>query len=150
NIIQLMIGRKIKKDYMEKVKKDLGKEIIKVEGITNNRSFKGVSFSIREGEILGLYGLIGAGRTEIAEAIFGIRKIDSGKVSFEGKEQQITTRDKAVQLGIRFVPENRKDQGLILGMSCKDNMTMVNLDKLNSLGFISPEKEKDIFNEYRE
>lgn len=150
NIVQLMIGRKIKKNYMEKLEKKIGKEIIKVQKITSNDSFKDISFSIKEGEILGLYGLVGAGRTEVAESIFGIRKIDSGKTLFEGQEQEITNSNKAVQLGIGFVPENRKEQGLILGMSCKDNMTMASLDNVSSMGFINSKKEKLIFNEYKE
>ncbi len=150
DIVELMIGRKINKKLTEGVHKDLGKEVIKVNNITSGDTFTNISFSISEGEILGLYGLIGAGRTEVAESIFGIRKINSGDIFFEGKEQKISNSNKAVKLGIGFVPENRKEQGLILEMSCKDNMTLASLNKVSRQGVINSKREKSTFNEYVE
>lgn len=150
DIVELMIGRKINKELTDKLYPSIGKEVIKVNNITSGDTFKNISFSISEGEILGLYGLIGAGRTEVAESIFGIRKINSGDIYFGGKEQKIPNSNKAVKLGIGFVPENRKEQGLVLEMSCKDNMTLASLDKVSQLGVINSNKEKSTFNEYEE
>lgn len=149
DIIQLMIGRVID-DYFHKNEAEKGAEVLKVENLTSEGLFEDISFSVRSGEVVGLYGLVGAGRSEVAESIFGARKFDSGKVYFDGKEVKIHTTSDAVELGMGFLPEDRKVQGLILGMSCKENISIAKLPRITRYGFIAQKEEKEIFDEYKQ
>ncbi|UOF90954.1 sugar ABC transporter ATP-binding protein [Fodinisporobacter ferrooxydans] len=149
-VTQLMIGRTLEEYYSEKSIHQFGKEILRVENLTVKRLFANISFSVRQGEVLGLYGLVGAGRSEVAETIFGIRKKDSGKIFIEEVERNIPDSNVAVNLGIALVPENRKLQGLVLGMGGKDNMTLAHLKSLKRFGFIQTKKELDIFADFKQ
>ena len=102
------------------------------------------------GEVVGFYGLVGAGRTEIMETIFGIRKADSGKVYIDGKETKIRTSVDAVKDKIGFVTENRKEQGLVLGQSCRENMALAKLPWISKSGFVDTKATYDIYNEYHD
>lgn len=147
-VVELMIGRTLD-DYFHKSQAKIGEEVIRLEGLSKKGLFHDISFSIHEGEVLGLYGLVGAGRSEVAETIFGVRKADEGKIFIKGKEVKINNSKDAVKLGIGFVPENRKEQGLVLGMSCRDNLTLANLPWMNKKGFIKKDEEDEIFEEYK-
>ncbi len=149
DIIQLMIGRVID-DYFHKNEAEKGAEVLKVENLSLEGMYEDISFSVRSGEVVGLYGLVGAGRSEVAESIFGARKFDSGKVYVDGKEVKIHTTSDAVQLGMGFLPEDRKVQGLILGMSCKENISIAKLPQITKYGFIAQKEEKEIFDEYKQ
>ncbi len=148
-VTQLMIGRALS-DYYEKGERRLGEEVLRVENLTCKGVYEDVSFTLRAGEVLGFYGLIGAGRSEIAETLFGMRKADSGTVYFKGKPVAIGNSGDAVQLGIALVPENRKEQGLVLAMSGRENMTLPQIDRLQSWGFMRRHAEQAIFHRYRE
>ncbi len=148
-ITELMIGRKIENKFTIK-KNSFGEEVIKLEDLSSKGSFENISFSIRKGEIVGLYGLVGAGRSEVAEALFGIRRPDNGKIYIEGAEKKIANSEKAVEFGIGYVPEDRKHQGLVLGMSCIDNMSLAKLDSLQSFGFVKRNEEMNIFDKYKD
>ena len=149
DVIQLMIGRVID-DYFHKNEAEKGKEVLRVEGLSRSGEFEDISFSVREGEVVGLYGLVGAGRSEVAESIFGARNLDSGRVLLEGAEVKINNTGDAVHLGMGFLPEDRKEQGLVLGMSCRDNMSIAKLPWINKLGFLSPSMEENIYKEYKD
>jgi len=107
-----------------------------------------VSLSLRRGEILGLAGLVGAGRTELARAIFGADKRSSGEIWIEGRPVQIQSPVDAIKHGIGLVPEDRKGQGLILKLAVRVNMTLAHLDKLNTLDFVNQGTERRIVDEY--
>jgi len=121
-IIKMMVGRKIE-NVFSRTETEAGGKVLSVNNLTGLR-FRNVSISIREGEIVGIAGLIGAGRTELAKAIYGKDRSESGEVLFYGKKinrRNYTTRN-AVDLGISFIPEDRKAEGLFSGMSIKTNM----------------------------
>jgi len=148
-VISLMIGRELK-DLFQTTEKNIGKEVLRVENLSRDNYVKDVSFNIRSGEVLGLYGLVGAGRSETAEAIFGIVQKDGGKIFLDEKEVAISNPKKAVTLGLGLVPEDRKVQGLILGMACDDNLTLPRLDNMHQFGFLKNSIQNDLFREYAE
>ena len=148
-VVRLMIGRSLD-GYFDRGERKPGPEIFRVEGLTVPGFVANASFSIREGEILGLYGLVGSGRSELAEAIFGIRAKASGKTYWMGREQPIRSARAAVDLGIGFVPEDRKKQGLVLEMSGCNNVSLASLRRLSLFGFAQARKEGRIFSEYRD
>lgn len=150
-LIQMMVGRDIQSS-LKKENIDTGKEILKVENLCfqnpDNKNYflvNEVSFSLHKGEILGIAGLMGAGRTEILEAIFGLfPKYVSGKVFIEGAEIHIKSVNDAISAGIALVPEDRKLQGLILEMDVAKNNSLASLDKVSRFGFISQKKEAEL------
>jgi ABC-type sugar transport system ATPase subunit len=148
-VVRLMIGRSLD-GYFDRAARKLGPEMLKVEGLTVPGFVANANFSIRQGEILGLYGLVGSGRSELAEAIFGIRAKTSGRISWMGQERSIRSARDAVELGIGFVPEDRKKQGLVLGMGGCDNISLALLRRLGAFGFTQKNKERRLFIDYRD
>lgn len=156
-LIQMMVGRDIQSS-LKKMQVEKGKEILKVENLCfqnpdNKKDYlvNDVSFSLHKGEILGIAGLMGAGRTEILEAIFGLfPKYVSGKICIEGSEIQIKSVNDAICAGIALVPEDRKLQGLILEMDVAKNNSLASLDKVSRFGFISQKKEAELCQKFTE
>jgi ribose transport system ATP-binding protein len=109
-----------------------------------------VSFSLHRGEILGLAGLVGAGRTELVRAIFGADRRRSGRILLNGREVNIQSPVDAIRLGIGLVPEDRKAQGLILGLAVRENMTLAHLDTLSRVEFVQLATERRLVTEYIE
>lgn len=148
-LIEMMVGRHIDKYMKHTGELNVGEVCLSVEKI-NNDKLKDVSFYVRKGEIVGFAGLVGAGRTETARAIFGIDKIKSGKVYINNKEVHIKNASDAIAHGIGYVPENRKEEGIIPMKSIKYNMTLSVLgDFIRKIG-INKKKENEIFEEYSE
>lgn len=148
-VVEKMIGRSLS-NYYHKSKALPGKELIRVENLSLKDRFSKIHFSVHHGEVVGLYGLVGAGRTEIAETIFGIRRKTSGTIFLDNKQVEITSSEDAVSLGIGLVPEDRKMQGLILGMSVKNNMCLAKLPWLaNRLGVVDRKAPMEIYDEYK-
>lgn len=141
-IVNLMVGRVIYETPKteSKVPQD-AKEILRVENLTVQGIVKDISFSLKEGEILGFAGLMGAGRTEIARAIFGADKFDSGKIFVNGKQVYIKSPVDAIKNGIGYLSEDRKRYGLALGLSVSDNMMMGNYNKFSHFLMV---QKKDI------
>lgn len=137
--VALMIGRDIGKVFPPKDRK-LGEEALRVENLTNDHA-QNANFSIRKGEIVGFAGLVGAGRSEIAESIFGCRKKTSGKIYINGKEIDIRKPKDAITNGISFVTEDRKKTGAIQVKSVGMNISFANLSAYCKFGFISKKKE---------
>jgi ribose transport system ATP-binding protein len=135
NIIRKMVGRQLTEQYV-KAGAPSAEEVLRVEGLTKRGICTDVSFTLRRGEILGFAGLVGAGRTEIMQLIYGYRKKDSGRVYVNGKEARISRTRDAVKSGIALIPEERKKHGLILGMSVLDNSAITILDLHTRSGFI--------------
>ncbi len=132
-IIKQMIGRELT-DIFPAKENQLGDTVLEVNRITKVDAFSDVSFCVRQGEILGLAGLMGAGRTDIAEALFGIDPIDSGDIRIHGTQVDLCSPRQAIALGMGLVCEDRKQKGLNLKGSVTDNLSLVNLRALSQLG----------------
>ncbi|MFN7003315.1 MAG: sugar ABC transporter ATP-binding protein [Roseinatronobacter sp.] len=148
-VTRLMIGRSLDLSRNE-APRSFGKTMLEVRNLTNPGLFRDVSFTVREGEVVGFYGLVGAGRTEIAETLFGLRTPESGEILVDGAAVAITSPQQAIALGISLVPENRKEQGLVLQMNCRDNMTLPQVQDLTAGPFVSQGAELEIFDHYRD
>ncbi|CAM5187795.1 Simple sugar transport system ATP-binding protein OS=Castellaniella defragrans OX=75697 GN=HNR28_002644 PE=4 SV=1 [Castellaniella defragrans] len=134
-LIGAMIGHEIGEQYPPRV--ELQKTpLLRVEGLTRRDLFKNVSFELQRGEILGFYGLIGAGRTEVMRAIAGADPIDAGTIRLGGKNLAPGSVATMIASGIVYLPEDRKDQGLALHMSVRENIVLSILDRLSSYGVI--------------
>lgn len=143
DIVQMMIGRTIGERFPKRDAK-IGKEVIRVEGLTSGKLFKNVNFSVRAGEVMGVSGLMGAGRTEIMQAIFGNIPIESGKIYIDGKEVVIKNPRQAIAAGIGFITEDRKTEGLLLEKSIAENIEIANLKKVSRRSVLSKVKQKEI------
>lgn len=142
-IVKMMIGREIGERYPSRDVK-IGKEVLKVKGLTRKGTFHDVSFSVRAGEVLGVSGLMGAGRTEIMQAIFGNLSYESGTIEIDGKEVKISNPRQAMEHGIGFITEDRKTEGLMLDKSIRENISLCNLGHISKSSVISKEAEKDM------
>lgn len=140
-LIQLMVGRTLDQQY-PKVKAERGEEVMRVEHLSRKGVLDDISFSAYAGEILGISGLVGSGRTELVKAIFGADPIDSGKIFIYGKEVQITSPQSAIAVGMGLLPEDRKYEGLVLKLSVKQNVSMASLGKLLKRGMLQLNIEK--------
>ena len=141
-MIAKMIGRSIENEYPERPH-CVGETVLEVRSL-NTRKLHDVSFDLKKGEILGLVGLVGAGRTEIVRAIFGADKVKGHKILIDGKAVKIRQPGEAKRHGIGLVPEDRKLQGLILPFTVESNISMASLDRIKKLGFIRKSLEKGI------
>jgi ribose transport system ATP-binding protein len=148
-VTQLMIGRSLDLSRNES-HHELGDVALEVRGLSCGNLFQDVSFEVRSGEVVGFYGLVGAGRTEIAETIFGLRNPSAGQILIDGQEVRISSPIDAIGYGISLVPEDRKAQGLVLGMNCRDNMTLPQVSDLTAGPFVSDGAEIAIFDQYRD
>lgn len=142
-IVKMMIGREIGERYPSRNVK-IGKEVLKVKELTRKGTFHDVNFSVRAGEVLGVSGLMGAGRTEIMQAIFGNLSYESGTIEIDGKEVKISNPRKAMEHGIGFITEDRKTEGLMLDKSIRENISLCNLRRISKSSVISREAEKNM------
>ena len=147
DIVKMMVGRSLDQMFPKR-DAEIGDEILKVEKLGSEGVFRDISFSLRKGEILGFFGLVGAGRTEVMRAIFGIDRITEGKLILNGKPYHPHSSGDAMDKQIAYVPEDRQSQGVILEMSIEKNITLPQIDKLATLGFLHSKKEKSISVEY--
>jgi ribose transport system ATP-binding protein len=141
DIIRLMVGRELKQ-MIPKRAAPIGEPALIAKGITRSRVLHGVSIHVNKGEVLGIAGLVGAGRTELARAIFGADRIDSGEIELFGKPVRVRSPQEAIRLGIGLVTEDRKAQGLVLGMAVRENITLANLPSVSTLAFIRAGRER--------
>jgi ribose transport system ATP-binding protein len=132
DLVAMMVGREIGDQYGQATDRFAGDEYFKVERYSYKNTFRNVSFSLKKGEILGFAGLVGAGRTELAQAIFGLRPKDSGTLYLDGKEIRITNPKHAIRHRIAYLTEDRKGLGLFLGMTIKDNIVAASLKAVTS------------------
>ncbi|MBN1624136.1 MAG: sugar ABC transporter ATP-binding protein [Clostridia bacterium] len=138
-LVTLMVGREIEEMY-PKEEYQIGETILKVRKL-NCSIARNISFDLRRGEILGLFGLIGSGRTETVEGIIGIREIESGQIILEGKEIQIKNPIEAKEYGIGYIPSDRKQDGLVLVNTVKNNLTITVIDEVSKAGIIQSKIE---------
>jgi len=137
-LVAAMVGRELQTEYSGKKARDTGAVRLSVRGLTRVGVLDGVSFDIHQGEILGLAGLIGAGRSEIARCIYGADRRDSGSVLVDGRAADASHPSEGLACGIFMVPESRKDQGLVLGSSISDNLMLATLRKHAKAGVVTP------------
>lgn len=139
-LIVAMVGRSITQLFPKR-EVALGEEVLRIEGLSRAGYFKDVSFSLRSGEILAMTGLVGAGRTEVCEAIYGITRPDSGKVILAGEELHAAHPAEALAKGIGYLPEDRLKQGLVLEWAIAANVTLPSLDRFSRLGWLDRRRE---------
>lgn len=148
-LVEMMVGRSLDNIY-PKEEAIIGEPVLKVEGLTSEGVFKDIDFIVRSGEILGVSGLVGAGRSEIFRAVFGIDPYSAGKMFIDGQEVNIKTPAEAIDNGLAFVSEDRKELGLVLCRSIKENVALPNLKGMSRLGFIKPKSEKESVESFRD
>ena len=146
-LIRLMVNRELTEQFPKK-KAEIGEEVLRAEGITRKGVLDDVSFSLYRGEVLGIAGLMGAGRTELARAIFGVDKLDSGKIYIRGEPKKVKSPRSAINLGMGFLTEDRKSQGLVLGLSVKENICLSSIQRFSKLGAMDVKAENEAANRY--
>ena len=145
-VISQMVGRSFNQLYPEKNNK-FGKQLFRIENFSAKGKFENISLTLYENEILGLAGLSGAGRTELMQAVFGYIKKDSGKIFIENKEVEILSPKDALNKGIAYSPEDRKEKGLFLNHSIKNNIVAASLKNCSNSFLMNNDKEIELSNE---
>lgn len=147
SIIHMMVGRELKDEFPKEIF-EAGEERVRVEGLSRSGVFEDVSFNVRQGEIVGLTGLVGAGRTEVARTIFGADQKTGGKVYLDGEAVFVRSPRDAIARGIGLLTEDRKGQGLVLGMTVRENTTLSNLAELAWGPFVNQTRERRVAQKY--
>ncbi|WP_425509512.1 sugar ABC transporter ATP-binding protein [Virgibacillus ihumii] len=142
-IVKMMVGRELGQRFPEKLNTP-GDAVLEIKDFQRKGLFSNVSFSVKKGEILGVAGLMGAGRSEIMETIFGYAKKTKGSVLLNGKKVSIKHPSDAIKAGIGFITEDRKAKGLIVDFSIRDNISLPNMNEVSRNGVISSKKEQDL------
>lgn len=146
-LVRLMVGRPLNELFVRS-KSEPGEVALEVKNLGRSGAFEGVDLQVRRGEIVGLSGLIGAGRTEVAQAIFGIEPADEGEIRIGGERVQIKSPQVAMERGLFYVPEERQSQGLILPFPIESNITLSILDRVTRLGFLSQSSEREVADKF--
>jgi ribose transport system ATP-binding protein len=149
-IVKMMVGRELKERFPKR-EVAIGPVRLKVDDLTDDGHITGIHFEVRAGEVMGVAGLIGSGRSRILNTLFGVNRRVSGEVLLDGKPLAIESPADAIAAGLGFVTEDRKSQGLVLGLSLRENITLVHLKKYSRAGIIDRESEhiavKDLMDE---
>ena len=146
-LIEMMVGRKLETEFPER-EVEIGVSCLEVEKLSRGQQVKEVSFCLRKGEVVGMTGLVGAGRTETAQLIFGVRRPDSGSIRLNGQPLKVRSPRQAIANGICLLSEDRKAEGLVLKHSPLVNFGLPNLSRFSRLGFVSGKKERSVFGRY--
>jgi ABC-type sugar transport system ATPase subunit len=147
-LVEMMIGRSLAEYFPGHLAGRPGAEMLRVEGLSSPGKFHDVSFRLRAGEVVGLAGLVGAGRSEVAAALFGLDPEARGDVHVEGEPLRATGAREAMARGVGLVPEDRKRAGLVLGMSCKHNLSLPILGRLSRFSWIRRREERSLARDY--
>jgi rhamnose transport system ATP-binding protein len=142
-LIVAMVGREITQLFPKK-RAEIGNDLLKVEGLSKTGVFQDITFVLKKGEILGLTGLVGAGRSEVCQALFGIMPYERGSICLEGEKVSIKCPQDAMKLGIGYLPEDRQKQGLVLNWEIVRNITLPALGKLSKNGWLDDGKGEDL------
>jgi ABC-type sugar transport system ATPase subunit len=146
-LVEMMIGRRLADYFPADAPAQVSAERLRVEGLSSPARFHDVSFAVKAGEVVGMAGLVGAGRSEIAQSLFGLDPLSTGRIFVRGTPARIRTPRDAMRLGIGLVPEDRKHQGLVLSMSARSNATLAVLDTVSRAGFIRDRSERELARE---
>jgi ribose transport system ATP-binding protein len=141
-VVRLMVGRELGERFPKRTHAP-GEVRFQVSGLADDGQISGISFDVRAGEVLGVAGLMGAGRSEILRTIFGLNRKTAGSITLDGRALDVRDASSAIAAGIGFVTEDRKSQGLVLGMSVRENATLVHLDNYARLGVVNDSQERD-------
>jgi ABC-type sugar transport system ATPase subunit len=142
-----MVGRQLQ-DFFVRQSRPEGEVVLAVNGLGRKGAFADVSFQLRRGEILGMYGLKGAGRSELARVVFGLDRRDAGEVLLDGARVEFRSAHDAIRHRLGLIPEDRKTQGLFPNMSVKENASLVSLDGLSTQSFLKKREEQRLVAEY--
>ncbi|MGI2327922.1 sugar ABC transporter ATP-binding protein [Planococcus sp. YIM B11945] len=145
-IVQMMVGRELGERFPER-NSTIGEIKLAVKGLSRKDCFEDVSFELRKGEILSIAGLMGAGRTEVVQSLFGYKKLDAGTIEFDGRPIKIDNPKKAKEIGIGYVTEDRKSEGLIVDFTVEENVSMTNFSSISKNGLISKKKERSLYDQ---
>ena len=140
-VIPLMIGRELQPTARDLAASEGGRRVLELRNLSCPGSFRDISLTLFQGEVLGLTGLVGAGKTEVAQVLFGVRKAGEGEIFIDGKEASINSPRAANRLGIGYLPEDRDARGLCLNMGVQENITLVSLTQ-RAHGFLNPRAER--------
>ncbi|MEP7273286.1 MAG: sugar ABC transporter ATP-binding protein [Acidobacteriota bacterium] len=146
-LIRMMVNRELTQQF-PKVAAGRGAEALRVEHLSREELVTDINFSLYEGEVLGIAGLLGSGRSELARSIFGLDKLKSGQIFVKGRLTKITSPRQAINLGIGFLTEDRKTQGLVLPLSTQENICLPSVDRFSYLGVVSDDKEQEATSKY--
>lgn len=145
-LVAMMVGREVRHGIFDDTR-EIGEEILRVENLSTKK-LKNCSFSLRSGEIVGIYGLVGSGRTELSKALFGVEPIESGEVFLNGEKISLRNPRESIDLGINLIPEDRRREGIALKLSVKDNINLPVYPRITKIGFVDRKKEKEIAQTY--
>ena len=147
-LIRQMVGRNVEVQRPKHLDQPLGSELLRVENLSSPGKFTGVSFTLHAGEVLGFAGLIGAGRSEVALALFGLDPAATGQVWINGQPLTLGSIDASMHAGLGLLPEDRKRQGLVLGLNCRENVSLASLPKWSRFGWMRREDERSMVAAY--
>ncbi|HEY1628449.1 MAG TPA: sugar ABC transporter ATP-binding protein [Tepidisphaeraceae bacterium] len=147
-IVRMMIGRSVGDYFPQHLSSKPGETILRVSGLSSPGNFQDISFEVHAGEIVGFAGLVGAGRSEVAKAIFGLDHSARGEVHINGEKLSLGSVQEAMNRGVGFLPEDRKRQGLVLMMSGRANVSLAMLDRLSRLGILGRSAERKIARDF--
>jgi ABC-type sugar transport system ATPase subunit len=140
-LIRQMVGREVLMKRPKHLDLEPGEEILRVEKLSSTGKFENVSFNVHRGEIVGMGGLVGAGRTEVATAIFGLDPRATGDVYIKGQKMALGKVNESMRRRIALLPEDRKRAGLVLGMNILDNVSLAHIDYFSNMGFVDKSRE---------
>jgi ribose transport system ATP-binding protein len=146
-IVRMMIGRDLGDLYPSR-QSTPGRVLLKLVGLSSKNKFQDISLDIREGEIVGITGLVGSGKTELVQAIFGADRGWTGEIIFDGMKTEIVSPRQAGQLGLGFLPEDRESQGVVSALTVRENISLANFHQFIRLGFIRPSLEAAVTSDY--
>ncbi|MEQ5777414.1 sugar ABC transporter ATP-binding protein [Thalassospira sp. NFXS8] len=147
DLVAMMVGRTVEQVY-PKTDAEIGPVVMTVQGLSHPTEFNDISFDLRKGEILGFYGLVGAGRSEVMQALFGLTKTSTGSMTLQNKPYAPANTSQAISSGLVYVPEDRQHQGAILSLPIFQNITLPRLGGLSRHGFIDMAREYDVARHY--
>ena len=147
-VIHQMIGRDVVSGTPKHLAPQIGEQVLRVENLASPGKFKNVSFALRAGEVLGVAGLVGAGRSELAQAVFGLDLAATGKIFVHGRELPPGSVSAALAAGIGLLPEDRKRLGLVLAMNCRENTSLAALNRLTRFGCVRRREERALVHRY--
>ena len=148
-LVRMMVGRELTEQFPDTEPRTDGEVVLRVSHLSN-RFVHDVSFELRRGQVLGIGGLAGAGRTELAKTIYGVHRLDSGSIEVLGKQVSITRPDEAIRHGIFYISEDRKGDGLVIGLDVRTNITLAGLRKITRHGVLNLRDEKRICTAYKD
>ncbi len=147
SLVRMMAGREMGQMFPKRQAK-IGETVLEVKGFSSGRSFSDVNFSLRKGEILGFFGLVGAGRSEIMKSLLGLDPLDSGEVRLDGRKVRFSNPSVALAHGVAYVPEDRQSQGLVLPLGIDNNICLPQTASLAVGGFVAGKAEDALAREY--